>query len=215
MDSRTAPPEYHLELSADRSYVKDVVKGILHTIFFHRYFTPLYPATHDVLDMTLPYVTEDDVEALVEQRANAVLRQLEEGGSGSSASTSGTTSPISTYSQQPISSLSRGGTANNRVEIRVQFLERKRKRGWFGGDEKSMWECWVLDLQVMTARSEPEAQRNRRVMERSLAKAALAVVTLANLERGHIPPITTNDAPFPFQIDVGPGGGRSGGGRGY
>jgi hypothetical protein len=171
--------------------------------------------------MTLPYVTEDDVEALVEQRANAVLRQIEDGGStgGSSASTSGTTSPISTYNAQQ--SLSRGGgghnSNNNHVEIRVQFLERKRKKGWFGGDEKSMWECWIIDLHVMTARSEPEAQRNRRVMERSLSKAALAVVTLANLERGHIPPITTNDAPFPFQIDVGPGGGggKGGGGRGY
>jgi hypothetical protein len=182
--------------------------------------------------MTLPYVTEDDVEALVEQRANAVVRQFEDGGSsggGTSASTSGTTSPISTYSSAQ-HNIGRGNphhtntTNNNHVEIRVQFLERKRKKGWFGGggDEKSMWECWIIDLHVMTARSEPEAQRNRRIMERSLSKAALAVVTLANLERGHIPPITTNDAPFPYQIDVGPGGGgggggggRMGGGRGY
>jgi hypothetical protein len=171
--------------------------------------------------MTLPYVTEDDVEALVEQRANAVLRQFEDSGSGggNSASTSGTTSPISTYSAQQQQNLSRGGHHNNNnhhhVEIRLQFLERRRKKGWFGGggDEKSMWESWIIDLHVMqAARSEPEAQRNRKIMERSLSKAALAVVTLANLERSHIPPITTNDAPFPFQIDVGPGGG--GGGRG-
>jgi hypothetical protein len=175
--------------------------------------------------MTLPYVTEDDVEALVEQRANAVLRQFEDSGSGggNSASTSGTTSPISTYSAQQQQNLSRGGHHNNNnhhhVEIRLQFLERRRKKGWFGGggDEKSMWESWIIDLHVMqAARSEPEAQRNRKIMERSLSKAALAVVTLANLERSHIPPITTNDAPFPFQIDVGPGGGGGGrGGRGY
>ncbi|KAI7665927.1 hypothetical protein KC322_g16762, partial [Hortaea werneckii] len=64
MDNRK-PPEFSIELSADRSSVKDVVKGILHTIFFHRFFTPIYPSSHDVLDLTLPYVSEDDIESLI------------------------------------------------------------------------------------------------------------------------------------------------------
>lgn len=59
----------------------------------------------------------------------------------------------------------------------------------------------------MQARSEPEAQRNRRLMERSLQKAVMRVVGIVNRERAHIPPITTNESnPFPYQVLVNPSG---------
>ncbi|QIW99608.1 hypothetical protein AMS68_005126 [Peltaster fructicola] len=57
MEARQAP-EYVLELTADRSTAKDVITATLHTIFFHRIFTSLYPSTHEVLDLTLPWKQE-------------------------------------------------------------------------------------------------------------------------------------------------------------
>lgn len=143
-----------------------------------------------MLDITLPYVTEDDVETLVEQRTNSLLRQLE----SSTAPYSGHGTPA-------------------RGQITVQFLERKRKKSWFGvgvgkADEETPWEHWVVDVTLTAARSEPEAARNRRVMERGLQQAALKIVTLAGRERNHIPPITTNEAPFPFRVIVGAGKGE-------
>lgn len=230
MDPRS-PPEYTLELSADRASVKDVVKGrcsycslspfrsscttspfsyhlspsgIIHTIFFHRYLTPLHPAAHDVLDLTLPYITEDDFEALVEQRCNALLRQLEGGGSVSSAYGSLQTSPTfypSAYNPTTTSS------SPARAQVLIHFLEKKRRKsGWFvsaKADEEMLWESWTVDVTLFsTPRSEPEAARNRRQMERSLQKAMLTVVTVAGRDRSHIPPITSNDEPFPYRVTI-------------
>ena len=89
----------------------------------------------------------------------------------------------------------------------VQFSEKKRKKGWFvaKADEETVWENWVVDVTLTSARSEPEAVRNRRQMENHLQSAVLKVIQTVNRERNHIPPITTNDAnPFPYQILVNP-----------
>ncbi|KAK3713953.1 hypothetical protein LTR37_008203 [Vermiconidia calcicola] len=185
MDSRK-PPEYTLDLTSDRSNVKDLVKGILHTIFFHRFFTALQPATHDVLDMTLPYVSEDDIEALVEQRTNSFIRQLD-----------------SLSTQQSPQYQPKAG----RGQLVLQFLEKKRRKGWFvaKADEETVWENWIVDVTLTSARSEPEAARNRRQMEKQLQSAAMKIVEIVNRDRNHIPPITTNESnSFPYQILVNP-----------
>jgi len=201
METRKVP-EYTLALSADRSNVRDIVKGvllhkfnqteaqrisgILHTIFFHRVFSVLRPATHDVLDTTLPYVSEDDVENLIEQKTNAFIRQVE-----------------SSTSQQTPQNQSKPG----RGLLVVNFLEKKRRKGWFvaKAEEELVWESWLIDVTIRTARSEPEAARNRKQMEEQLQDAAMRIVMLVNRDRGHIPPITTTDAnPFPYAILVNP-----------
>ncbi|KAI4165780.1 MAG: hypothetical protein LQ342_000723 [Letrouitia transgressa] len=48
------PPEYVLEVLGGPSSIKDIVKGVLHTIFFHRYFPSIRPSSLEVLDLTLP-----------------------------------------------------------------------------------------------------------------------------------------------------------------
>ena len=147
---------------------------------------PLQPATHDILEMTLPYVSEDDIESTIETKTNAFIRQLE------AASTA----------QAPQSQPKPGkGT------LVVQFLEKKRRKGWFvaKADEETVWENWVIDVTLTSARSEPEAARNRRLMEKQLQTAAMGVVETANRDRDHIPPITSNDSnPFPFSILLNP-----------
>ncbi|KAK3676320.1 hypothetical protein LTR78_003594 [Recurvomyces mirabilis] len=183
------PPEFGIELSADRQNVKEVVKGIMHTIFFHRLFTPLEPANYDVLDVTVPYVDDKELIQLLETRSTTLLRALDSG--------STTLSP----QYNPKSS----GAA--RSTLVIQFLERKRRKGWFisKADEETIWESWILEVNLTSARSEPEAEWNRRVMENSLQDAVMKVITTANKEKNHIPPITTNDSnAFPYQILVNP-----------
>lgn len=158
--------------------------GILHLIFFHRYFTPLQPSTHDILDLTLPYCTDADIATLVDAKTTAFARQLD----------------ISSPQSSPPQAAGRG-------QIVVQFLEKKRRKGWFvaKADEETVWENWVIDVSLTAARSESEASRNRRTMENNLQKAAMRIITIANRDRTHIPPITTNDTnPFPYQILVNP-----------
>jgi hypothetical protein len=112
----------------------------MRTIFFHRTFTPITPATHDVLDVTLPYVPDNELEDLIETRATAFIRALDTG--------STTLSPQ--YNPK------NGGAS--RGTIMVQFLERKRRKGWFiaKADEETVWESWVIDVTLSSARSEPE-----------------------------------------------------------
>jgi len=187
------PPEYTLDLFADRACVKAVVRAILHTIFFHRYFTPLTPSTHDLLDTTLPYVSDNELETLIDARVTSLAAALE------------STSHPSTSS---------GG----RGQILLQFSERKRRKNWYGGkaDEDLVWERWILDVTLASPRSESEAAKARRAMESSLQRNAIKIVNIVNRDRDHIPPITTNEInPFPYTIVVNPRnegwGGRIGG----
>lgn len=148
----------------------------------------MLPATHDVLDTTLPYVTEDDIERTIDARTTALLRALD------------------TSATQYHASASKPAHGT----IVVQFLEKKRKKsGWFiaKADEEAVWEVWVLNVSLTGARSEPEAERNRRRMELGLQETALRVLEVVNKDRDYIPPITTNEAnPFPFQVAVNPKG---------
>lgn len=44
----------------------------------------------------------------------------------------------------------------------------------------------------------------RKAMERMLQTAIFNIVSIANKEKDHIPPIRTNDTPFPYQIILNP-----------
>ncbi|KAF2841482.1 DUF1649-domain-containing protein [Patellaria atrata CBS 101060] len=175
--------EYVLDVFADPTFVKDIVKAILHTLFFHRYFTPIAPLTRDLLDLTLPLIDDVDLETLIDQRATVLVRALD--------------------------SASEFGRQSGRAQLVVQFFEKRRKRGGyfsFGkGEEEVCWEMWVLDVTVARPRTEMDRVKVRRAMEKSLHKTALKIVNIVNKEKEHIPPITTTDSnPFPYQIVVNP-----------
>ncbi|KAG9196458.1 hypothetical protein G6011_01579 [Alternaria panax] len=178
MDTRRRP-EYNLEIFADPACVKDVVKAILHTIFFHRYFTSISPLTRDLLDLTLPAIDDVDLETLIEQKTFALVRAID-----------------STH--QP----------RGRGQIVVQFFEKKRKKTSYffsKADEDVCWEQWTLDVTLAQPRTETDVLKVRRAMTKSLEKAAYKIIAIVNREKDHIPPITTTDAnPFPYQIVVNP-----------
>ena len=151
-------PEYVLEVLADPTCVKDIVRGasvpmqvcvceeigvadtkvlgILHTIFFHRYFPSMRPSSLEVLDLTLPVVADPELETLIETRVGQLVRQL-----------SSTSSP--------------GG--GSRGELGVRFFEKRRRKasglgGWLTGTGKSeeeiCWEVWKLKITLTTPRTE-------------------------------------------------------------
>ena len=109
--------------------------GILNTIFFHRYFPSLRPSTLEVLDLTLPFVTDPELETLIDTRVAQLIRQL-----------SSTTSPKSSV----------------RGQLAVQFSEKRRRKGgglgWFTGatkgDEEVCWEIWCLEVTLAMPRTE-------------------------------------------------------------
>ncbi|KAL3426941.1 duf1649 domain protein [Phlyctema vagabunda] len=172
------PPEFVIEVFADPTSVKDVVRGILHTIFFHRFFPSIRPKTLDVLDLTLPMVEDVELETLIDQRTATLIRQLD------------TSSDVS--------------MRNNGVRgsMGVQFFEKKRRKMWFTkAEEEVCWEGWLLDVTLATPKTESERAKVRTAMEAMLLKAVMKIVTTASREKDHIPPITTSESnPFPYQI---------------
>lgn len=108
--------------------------GILHTIFFHRYFPSLRPSTIEVLDVTLPVVADPQLETLIDTRVGQLVRQLS----------------------------SDDSSHELRGQIAVQFFEKRRRKGgglgWFTGtgktEEEVCWEIWCLDVTIATPRTE-------------------------------------------------------------
>jgi hypothetical protein len=91
-----------------------------------------------VLDLTLPYVDDDELETMIEQRAAALERQLD-----ADRSTGTATSGIS------------GG---GRGQVAVQFFEKRRRKAWLSrGDDEVCWECWTVKVTVAEPRTESGA----------------------------------------------------------
>jgi hypothetical protein len=100
-------------------------------IFFHRFFPSIRPRSQDVLDLTLPVVDDVELETLIEQKAAALVRQLD--------------------------SNSEYGARGNGVrgQIAVHFFEKRRRKAWFTkGEEEVCWEQWTLDVTLATPRTE-------------------------------------------------------------
>ncbi|OJJ41378.1 hypothetical protein ASPWEDRAFT_179115 [Aspergillus wentii DTO 134E9] len=192
MEPRKTPPEYFLEIFADTTNVRDVLKGVLNLIFFHRYFPSIRPTTFDVLDFTLPAINDEDLETLIESRVTSLIRQHLS--SAASAHEGG------------------GGGGGVRGRIAVEFYEKRRRKSgmWFGGlagkgEEEVCWEIWTLDVTIATPRTESERAKVRKAMENMLQKAALKILAVVNRDKDHIPPITTSDSnPFPYRIVLNP-----------
>ncbi|KAI0117546.1 DUF1649-domain-containing protein [Hypoxylon sp. NC0597] len=194
MEQQT-PQEFILEAFADPASVRDVVRGILHTIFFHRFFPSLTPHSREVLDITLPYVEDAELDTMIEKRAAELARELD---------------AERTHSHSHSHQRSSGGGGNGgRGNISVQFFEKKRRKTWlpklaYGSvDEEICWECWTVKVTVAEPRTESERAKVRKAMEQTLLTTAMKIVTCVNSQKDHIPPITTSEAnPFPYQINV-------------
>lgn len=199
-----ASREYVLEVLSDQNFVRDIVKGILHTIFFQRYFPSIRPSlytptsatsysstrTQESLPVPLPAIHDPpEISAAIDSHAAALVSQLTSPGSG----------------------------APSRGEIVVQLFDRKRRKagitsGWLGRlggaaqtDEEVCWEQWIVQVVVARPKTETEKIKVRHAMESSLRKAAMKIVAIVNQDKDHIPPILTSEQnPFPYKILVNP-----------
>jgi autophagy-related protein 101 len=115
--------------------------AILHTIFFHRYFTSISPLTRDLLDLTLPAIDDVDLETLIEQRTMALVRAID-----------------STHQQR------------GRGQLVVQFFEKKRKKAYFFGraEEDVCWEQWTLDVTLAQPRTETGMPQTQDIVWKTL-----------------------------------------------
>lgn len=182
------PPVFSLEVLADQSLLNDVLKGVLCTIFFHRLFTSFRPKTRELLDLTLPSFDDLELDKMIESHAATLLQSIEAGPSNLTLSSS---------------------IIKSHGQLAVQFFEKRpRKASWFTkAEEKVCWEQWLLNVTILSPRTESERAKARRQIENQLQATILAIIITAGNKKDHVPPITTNDAnPFPYTIVISPKG---------
>ena len=97
----------------------------------------MLPHTREVLDLTLPYVADAELETMIDQRTATLVRQLDaERGAQQHHATA-------------------AGNGGGRGQIMVQFFEKKRRKTWLiRGDEEVCWECWTVKVTVAEPRTE-------------------------------------------------------------
>ncbi|KAI0128805.1 autophagy-related protein [Xylariales sp. AK1849] len=188
------PQEFILDVFTDPASVRDVVRAILHTIFFHRFFPSLTPHSREVLDICLPYVEDAELDTMIEKRTAELDREL---------------SAERTHTVPPMHSGGGNAGGGGRGNISVNFFEKKRRKTWYmraaygGGDEETCWECWTVKVTVAEPRTESERAKVRKAMEQTLLTTVMKIISYVNNHKDHIPPITTSESnPFPYQINV-------------
>lgn len=158
---------------SDGKETNGTAAGVLHTIFFHRYFPSIRPSLYtptsavsysssrsqESLPVPLPAIHEPvEISAAIDAHAAALVSQL-------------------------TSSSSNAGTNGSRGEIVVQLFDRKRRKtgitgGWLGRlggthqtEEEVCWEEWVV--QVVVARPRTEAGELSRYLLRTCADVVI------------------------------------------
>lgn len=132
----------------DRQTAKDVLKGMLHAIFFHRLFGPIKPQTFEVLDVTMvwsisleyrqsltrhqPAVSDPETEQLVDEKVDTFWKGIEGGFSKRG---------------QASEKASKHAKSLTCQKIIVTISEKKPKKNWFSiGEEEVPWEQWCVCL---------------------------------------------------------------------
>ncbi|KAM7207376.1 putative DUF1649 domain protein [Naviculisporaceae sp. PSN 640] len=181
-------PEHRLEVLADPKTVKDVLRGILQTIFFLRYFRSIRPQVRDVLGVTICCADVPEIDTLIEQRVDTFVRQLE------------------TERNQPHAHHgAASANGSGRGQITIQFFDKDRKKAWkfMRGAAEVCWESWVVRVTVADPKTESERVKVLKATESTLKKAVDEASKLANNQKDHIPPILAAESnPFPYQIHV-------------
>lgn len=204
--------EFSISLTADRSVVREALKGmkipnftqkthltpgIVWTIFFSRLFGPITPVTNEFMDVAYPMAADlPDLDALIDTRIDELIKR-----------------DFAASTTQP-----RVG------QLVVQFFDAtttktKKKSGWFGHvtEIRSLdqpWESWVINVNCLPIGSElpvpgdqllNPAERTLQLSLQSFEKALAEVMDLVDQHRSHIPPIVTLDVlPFPYEIRIDP-----------
>ncbi|RCK64137.1 hypothetical protein Cantr_10554 [Candida viswanathii] len=165
-----------IDLVAERSVLRESLKGIIWTIFFNRLFGPVTPVTNEFMNVTYPLASNlPDLDSLIDEKINKFIHSLTE-------------------------SSNRG-----KIEVQfLSKSSNKKKTGWFSNstyidkEELKVWEVWRIDIEVLPLdQTNSNTQKSIRNFESNMGK----VYDIIDKYKEHIPPITTLDsAPFPYKI---------------
>ncbi|KAF8963812.1 autophagy-related protein [Flammula alnicola] len=169
-------PTITIDLVLDRLTTKDVLHGVLHAILFHRLFGTIKPQTFEVLDVTMPGVSDPETERLVNEKVDAFWRGIE------------------------------GGASKRGQIIVTIAEKKLKKNWFSIGEEEVPWEQWVINAELRQPKTDRDRQTFQANLASTLTKTIHTIITYTSSERGRavVPPITdaTTISPFPFKVVV-------------
>ncbi|KAF8352162.1 autophagy-related protein [Amanita rubescens] len=175
-------PTITIDLTLDRATTRDVLHGILHSILFHRLFGTVKPRIFEVLDVTMPGVSDPAMEQLVNEKVEQFWKGIESG------------------------FIKRGQISVFFSEKRPK----KSWFQVYMGEEEVPWEKWVINVELTQSRNEKERQSFNRELATTLTKSIQVMLTHTVSERGRtaVPLITDagSISPFPIRMVVKVGG---------
>ncbi|KAG2235238.1 hypothetical protein BDF21DRAFT_427501 [Thamnidium elegans] len=171
------PQEFNLEVTAlPRDQVKDALRGLLHSIFFHRLLINVLPRELRVLNTSVSITDSKDVERLIEEKIAEFLHN---------------TSPTQ---------IKQGKLALFFYEKRLK----KNWFQFTKTEEFVCWEQWSITLNlVQVPKSEQEKLKSVKSVENQFTQCLMKILKIVNDYKEHIPSITTTEGnPFPYQIAI-------------
>ncbi|KAJ7290288.1 autophagy-related protein [Mycena rebaudengoi] len=178
----TSHPTITIDLVLDRHTTKDVLQGVLHAILFHRLFGLVKPQIFEVLDVTMPGVSDPEMEQLVNEKVDVFWRGIESGASKRGQITV-------TFSEK-----------------------RPKKSWFqvYVGEEEVPWEQWIINAELRQPKSDRDRQQFLTTLAATLTKAVQTMLAHTSSEKGRaaVPLITnaTGISPFPVRVAVSVGG---------
>ncbi|KAJ2879873.1 hypothetical protein FB639_002973 [Coemansia asiatica] len=167
-------------LALDHKYVSPVVKAVLHTILFHRYFGNITPRDNHILS-AVTYASVDDIDIInsVDDKVHELMQTL-------------------------------SSTSNSKSQISLYFTETKSRKAWFSKTEEEVcWEEWTIYIKSKAgAQTERERTERHNSAVDQCKKTIFSVIQEIDKNKDHIPLIATSQAnPFPYHITVVPASG--------
>ncbi|XP_078176206.1 autophagy-related protein 101-like isoform X2 [Carex rostrata] len=176
------------ELELDPTEIRDVLRCVVHTIFFHRALGLVRPKDVDCELFEITYVQCGDAE--LEKKIDEKLEHF-----------------VAWSEKHP----------NRKSQVCLSFYEVKSKQSsWFGSKvERHYWEQWIVNVNVhpinpprssfLNSREKvsEETSTRRSALETSVREILFQIIKFANEKQEHIPPITNTEVvSFPYEIST-------------
>uniref|UniRef100_A0A8H7Y4A8 Autophagy-related protein 101 n=2 Tax=Psilocybe cubensis TaxID=181762 RepID=A0A8H7Y4A8_PSICU len=158
----------------DRLTLKDALRGVLHSILFHRLLGTIKPQTFEVLDVTMPGVSDPQIEQLVYEKVDAFWKGIE------------------------------GGPSKRGQMVVTMAEKKVKKTWFSTGEEEVPWEQWVINAELRQPKNDRDRETFHANLASALTKAINTILTYTASDKGRaaVPPITdaSSISPFPFKV---------------
>ncbi|ELU38123.1 hypothetical protein AG1IA_07846 [Rhizoctonia solani AG-1 IA] len=161
----------------DRELTRELLRGLIHAILFHRAFGFVKPTSRDMLDVTMVRRPNDD----------NLSRQVDR--------------KIDQFKQLLDDSPGLGTAGRKRGQMMVIFSELRTNKGWFSSAEEEVpWEEWTIVIEAHSKQSVPRATTSQ-----ALAQALHRIIVHTSSAHGReivpaIRTVTNSLSPFPYSI---------------